>query len=278
MSSLEAVDHRLSFDDILEAVQDSKRGRWFLNEYEQRLSKKDTSSILQAIAKLEARMDGFGAQSSQPDDLVKVKAAIATARHDLLKLGVGKDALSAEGQLFANLADMARKAIPSTDSNAGIVRTLQLVAEIDKTISPAAMEDRGAKFFGADEKLFERTATPTKPVLVTLTPAADTPPAPVAEAKPATIIEKPPAPQKDEPIATGAKLIIRKSSAKDLAESVQTQDAAVDAVVESFADMTPPAPLSTAMDDVTKIDSPRIVIIRRKAEDMPEVEEASSAA
>jgi hypothetical protein len=277
MSSLEAMDHRLTFDDILEAVQESKRGRWFLKEFEQRLQKQDTSSILQAISKLEARMDGFGAQAGQPAELVKVKAAIANARNDLLKLGVGKDAMSSEGRMFAELAEMARKAMPaSTESSAGVMRTLQLVAEIETTVAPLSAAEASSKFFSADENLFERPAAQPKPLLVSSTPVAVVPAESVVQpneqaAKPAA------APRKEEPVATGAKLIIRKTSSAEVAPMEQPAPPASEVVAEAAVDTPPPQPMATETPEITSIDTPRIVIIRRKAEDMPEVDAVSAA-
>ena len=81
MANLEAAETRLSFDDILEAVQDSKRGRWFLQEFETRLQKRDTRSVLDAISRLESRMENLGAQTSNPDDLGKAGSAPEPQRH-----------------------------------------------------------------------------------------------------------------------------------------------------------------------------------------------------
>ncbi len=44
----------LDFDDVMAAVKQSDRGRWFLKEFESRLRKSDTGSIMAAIGKLEA--------------------------------------------------------------------------------------------------------------------------------------------------------------------------------------------------------------------------------
>jgi hypothetical protein len=259
---LEAVDSRLTFDDILEAVQDSKRGRWFLQEYEARVQKQGSQTVLQAISRLEARMDGFAAQPEHARELTKVKAAIANARSDLLKIGVGKDALSAEGHLFAHLAELARNAMPmAADNNASIVRSLQLVDEIDRSINPAPTGNRETKFFGPDENLFERAGPTPKPVLVTST---------AVEPTPVVQTEKPLVIRKDEPISTGAKLVIRKTSSKEQIENDET-------LVPTIA------PLQNATQEQTRIDTPRIVIIRRRAEDMPEVQvgatsESASAA
>jgi hypothetical protein len=258
MSNLEAAETRLSFVDILEAVQDSKRGRWFLQEFESRIQKRDTQSVLQAISRLETRMESMGAQTGTTDDLAKVRSAIANARHDLLKLDLGKDGLSKEGRLFAELAEMARKAMPvAVDSNAGIVRTLQLVDEIDRAIT-APNTDAGAKFFSADANLFERPAPVAKPVLVaTVEPAVET-----AEPMIKTAFVK-----KEDAVATGAKLVIRKVS----------QSAEPEVKVEAETLPTRIEQLSPVTADLPVIDNPRIVIIRRKAEDMPDVSVGEAA-
>ncbi len=250
MSNLEAVETRLSFVDILEAVQDSKRGRWFLQEFEARIQKRDTQSLLQAISRLEHRMETMGAQTSNPDDLSKVRSAIANARQDLLKLDLGKNGLSKEGRLFADLAEMARKAMPvAVDSNAGIVRTLQLVDEIDRAI--AAPADSGAKFFSADASLFERPATVAKPVLVAAIEPVVQAPEPMIKA---------PSSKKEDAVPTGAKLVIRRTGQVD-EPVVKGEAERPAATIESLVPIAAEMPV---------IDNPRIVIIRRKAEDMPD--------
>jgi hypothetical protein len=264
MSNVELADTRLSFDDLLEAVQDSKRGRWFLQEFESRVQKRDTQSILSAISKLENRMEILGPKASSPDDLTKVRSAISNARDDLFKLGLGKDAMSKdgmskEGRLFAEMAEMARKAVPqSGDQNAGIVRTLQLVDEIDRAIS-SSNQDTGSKFFAADSNLFDRPPA-SKPVLVEVTSEPT-----VAVEAPTPVVEavKPAAPKTVEPVATGAKLTIRKIGA-----STPNEAAVVESILVAEAAVpTSELPKST----VEAPDNPRIVIIRRRAEDMPEV-------
>ncbi len=271
MSNVELAETRLTFNDLLEAVQDSKRGRWFLQEYESRIQKRDTQSILSAISKLENRMETLGPQASSPDDLAKVRSAISNARNDLFKLGLGKDAMSKEGRLFAELAEMARKAVPqSGDQSAGIVRTLQLVDEIDRTISTQPSDDKGAKFFVADANLFERPAA-SKPVLVeaAAAPVAET----VLPQPTVTEIAKPVAPIKEEPVATGAKLVIRKTSAVAPVEAEPTLTvASAENAAAPIAIQQPEMPSSELPTPTFQnTDNPRIVIIRRRAEDMPDV-------
>jgi hypothetical protein len=220
MSHLESTDSCLTFDDILEAVQDSKRGRWFLQEFETRIQKRESAGLLQAIQRLERRMEGLTAAGAPLHDIDKVRGAIATARKDMLQLGFGKQAMSAEGRLFADLAELARKSLPANDDcKDKIVRSLQLVDEIDRAIDAATTS--GTRFFMADAQVFENAA------------AAD--PAPTST-------------------ATGATLIVRRVDAEDL------QDGATE-----VKDLRPAAATEA------KVDHPRIVIIRRRAEDMPEV-------
>ncbi len=257
MSNLEAAETRLSFVDILEAVQDSKRGRWFLQEFEARIQKRDTHSLLQAISRLENRMESMGAQTGNPDDLSKVRSAIANARQDILKLDLGKNGLSKEGRLFAELAEMARKAMPvAVDSNAGIVRTLQLVDEIDRAI--AAPVDSGAKFFSADASLFERPAPVAKPVLVSAGEPVVQAPEPMIKA---------PSVKKEDAAPTGAKLVIRKTGQVD-EPVVKGEPERLAATIEHLTPIAAEMPV---------IDNPRIVITRRKAEDMPDVSVGEAA-
>jgi hypothetical protein len=223
VSNLESTDSTPTFDDILEAVRDSKRGRWFLQEFEARIQNRESATLLKAIARLESRMESLTAGGATPVELGRVRDAISTARKDLLNLGL--PTLSTEGRLFAGLADLARKSLPANDdAKEKIVRSLQLVDEIDR-----AVVDTGTRYFVADAALFE-------PV-----PAAPVPEISVA-------------PESAAPM--GAKFIVRKAD-----EAEFEQESA--------------SPESTfALDPVSEpaINHPRIMIIRRKAEDMPEVE------
>jgi len=256
MSNLEAASVRLTFDDVLEAVQESKRGRWFLQEYEARLQQTQSKSILSAIERLESRMHGMATPDVASDELVRVKAAIAQARQDLLKLDLGKDGLSSEGRLFANLAELARKAMPiAVDSNAGIVRTLQLVDEIDRTVSQAP-SDRGAQFFEADNALFEKSSVPPKPVLVTAQEAHSAPVA-AGEIKKTRMVE---------PVATGAKLVFVKAPLQG--ETHPEPAAPMDVMVPAAEPSIEIKPIEV---DLPAMETPRIVITRRRAEDMPNV-------
>ena len=58
---MSAVDLSLNYEDLLQTVKESDRGRWFLTEFENRLRKSDTGNILASIAKLEGVIAGMGA-------------------------------------------------------------------------------------------------------------------------------------------------------------------------------------------------------------------------
>lgn len=223
MSHLESTDSCLTFDDIFEAVQDSKRGRWFLQEFESRIQKRESAGVLQAIQRLERRMESMTAAGTSLHDIDKVRGAIASARKDMLHLGYGNKAMSAEGRLFADLAELARKSLPANDDcKDKIVRSLQLVDEIDRAID--AVANSGTRFFMADAQVFENNAA--------------------AEAAKASA-------------ATGARLVVRRIDPADMQDDTTTVESVQTAAATDARE--------------TKENHPRIVIIRRAAEDMPEV-------
>jgi hypothetical protein len=126
-----------------------------------------------------------------------------------------------------------------------------LVEEIENVVIAPASSDRGADFFKPDADLFERRSTPSKPTLV-------------ATSEPPVIVS--PASKADQGSAptTGAKLVIRRSThvSDDVSPSselvVETQSPAIE---------LPDPP----QQERSFSDNPRIVIIRRRAEDMPDV-------
>jgi len=115
---MSAVDLSLNYEDLLQTVKESDRGRWFLTEFENRLRKSDTGNILASIAKLEGVIAGMGAIGGSGADaalVARAKSAIAVARKEIAALDASKAELSDEGRLFSKLADMARTAF-STES------------------------------------------------------------------------------------------------------------------------------------------------------------------
>jgi hypothetical protein len=246
----------MSYEAVLEAVQESSRGRWFLNEFKLRNAGVDSRQILSAIARLEARMESLsGGGEGAAAELARVRNAIATTRQDILKAS-GAPGLSEEGKLFAHLAELARKTLAQDGTGGGskpgsealpgsIVQVLRLVDQIDGSLNSGPVTARKPEtpyadnFFGRDKDLFQpqaaqpaQSAQPAAPK-----PALVPPPAPPpAITRPA--MEAPP---------LGAKLVINRG------KPAQTQE---QKPAEPQADSSTPA-------------HPRIVISRRKPEEMP---------
>ena len=91
---MSAVEQNLSYDDILDAVKESKRGRWFLDEYEGRLRKSDSAGLLSAISKLESVMAGLAGSGADAALLARAKSAILAACKDIAALGASPAGLS----------------------------------------------------------------------------------------------------------------------------------------------------------------------------------------
>ena len=237
---MSAVEQNLSYDDILDAVKESKRGRWFLDEYEGRLRKSDTAGLRSAISKLESVMAGLAGSGADAALLARAKSAILAARKDIAALDAKPEGLSEEGRLFAKLADLARLSFAASGSavppavNIGVVRALRLVDELESDLCGSAEklpEIKPASYFHQHSDVFEN------PKPVAATPMALTP-----------SIKKP-----DGEVARGAKLVIHRAPAK-----VTEQPPTIETPVAETAASAEPA-------------AQRVVIIRRKPEDMMEV-------
>lgn len=271
MKDVEAVAASLSFDDLLQAVNESSRGRWFLDEFQKRQRKAESGDILSAINRIEARIAEMPGPAVPPVEVTRMKAAMNAARADIARLAPPKS-LSDEGRLFASLAELARKTLPAEKTTAdlapGIVKALQLVDELDTTLNGSKNEPgKGEHYFKPDQALFEPVAPAPKPVLVASTPEPVTPaPNPVEAKKPE--VEIPP---------QGAKLVIIKAGVKVEEPSTAVGKPADPPIATAPAGREePPAILETKKPEtatlpVDRIDNPRIVIIRRKPEEMTEV-------
>ena len=194
-----------------------------------------------------------------------MKSAINTARADIAKLTPAR-ALTDEGRLFASLAELARKALPAERATAelapGIVKALQLVDELDATLNGPAKSEH---YFKQDQALFEPAPPAAKPVLVASTPE----PILAISAKPEVDI-----------LAQGAKLVIIKAGhktdvpaviAKTTAEVIVEKPEPI--AIESAAEIKVPV---TAL-PMEQAGNPRIVIIRRKPDEMSVVPLADEA-
>jgi hypothetical protein len=258
-----------SIDEVLTAVQETPRGRWFLEAYANRIKSDGNSNVLQAIAKLENSLSSIAAGGADSAVLNKARKAIATARQDIVAFDPSIKELSAEGQLFAKLANLSRESFSTTAATApnigkGIERALKLVADLDVELSGNATsnaEPAGPKpatqYFRQDEEIFE-------PV------------------RPAAIVAVVKTPEPPEVPNRGAKLVIQRTSAPKTAEprpAAVAEPETEKPVQETIAKVPSP-------DAQEKPQSPsRIVIIRKKAEEMMDVplldereNEAASAA
>jgi hypothetical protein len=266
MSREVAAEPGMSYEAVLEAVQESSRGRWFLNEFKLRNAGIDTRQILSAIARLEARMESLsGGGGGAAADLAKVRNAIATTRQDILKVS-GAPGLSEEGKLFAHLAELARKSLaqggttPGSEALPGsIVQALRLVDQIDGALntSPATAKmpetPYADNFFGRDRDLFDPQGTQSAQAAQAAPGAQATQAAP---AKPMLVPSAAPPPAVSKPAVEtpvlGARLVISRSKPPEPEE-------------EAPAGEKPAAPQA----DASAPAHPRIVISRRKPDDMP---------
>jgi hypothetical protein len=232
---MSAVDVSLNFDDLVQAVRESSRGRWFLDEYESRLRKSDTGNILAAIAKLENAVATMGPTTEDAAIVARAKSAIAAARSEIANLTLSDAKLSEEARLFARLAEMARASFqPETPVKAGVNRALQLMDQLEQEFGTAPAAAGKSEFFAQDADMFEAPAK-----------------APLMSAKPL-------APPKD--IERGAKLTIQRVSDPQAATADQIA-AAPEAGASVGLDSTqPPEPRRS-----------RVVIVRRRPEELQEL-------
>lgn len=236
-----------SIDDVLTAVQETPRGRWFLEAYAARVKSEGTSTILSAIAKLETNLDRMSTAGASTELLEKARSAIAAARQEIAAFEPQVAKLSTEAQLFSTLAELSRKAFSATDTSSGlgkgVERALKLVADLDRDLDGSSKQNNqtveftppprpAVQYFKQDEEIFE--------------PAP--PSAPKAVVKPI---------ESAELSNKGAKLTIRRSQAIN-----------ADATSETLSEKTARAD-TVATADLPDVPTPpepsRIVIIRRKA-------------
>ena len=244
-----------SLDDILAAVKETPRGRWFLENYENRLRSSDTSKILGAIATLERQIQSMESSGVETGLLRRARAAIAQARKDIMNLPGRPPELSAEGQLFAKLAALSKQHFPR-DSGTGnsIDRALRLVTDLDEDFATASKPGETKQFFKQDEAVFEPAPTPKPVVMATRSePPTDLPP-------------------------RGAKLVIQRVSAPTMRDVSATQEPIATQKISQdvFATVTEPeqhypVEQNKALAEPTEPPQSRIVIIRRKADEMDDV-------
>lgn len=256
----------LIFEDLLQTVQESERGRWFLSEFENRLRSSQSTDILNAIQRLENVISEQKQSGSADSALVaRARSAIAAARREIAAMEGAKQQLTEEGRLFAKLADMARTAFASDTSGsplvtAGVTRALRLVDEIEQELSPAG-PSKAATFFPPESDIFEQ---PPKQVQAVIAPVL----------KPAL-----------REVDRGAKLVFEKAGAAAEPAKPAEEASAKSPEPQHELQSQVPVPESAAPSaTVTSITPPpaktsRVVIIRRKPEelmDVPMVDETAA--
>ncbi len=275
--SLAAVG--LTFDDILEAVQDSRRGRWFLEEFKKRNASAEIRDVLAAINRIESRINSLADSGAAASELARVKTAISTTRQAIAKTDAG---LSAEGRLFADLAERARKAMGSSESASGVSQAIRLIDDLDRQLnavrSNAETSANSDQYFSRDSDLFEKQPVAAKPVLVSSRPEPVAPetPQPASE-NGATVTALP----KNEGVQLGARLVITHTSAKPGEPSIQESEttpvvtsdesSAREADAKLSAEASPFDPGAIASSPEAAASKGRIVIIRRTPEEMSDM-------
>jgi hypothetical protein len=242
-----------SLDEILNVVKETPRGRWFIEAYTNRVQTGGTSTILSAISKLESSLQSMSGSGADAALLQKARQHIAQARADIVSSEQGKTSLSSEGQLFAKLADLSRKAFsdPANQEPAiakSVERVLRLVADLDQDLGtslvpmPVAAPKPAAQYFKQDDDVFEPAPAPA--------------PLAIKQVKPTKPVEL---------ASRGAKLVIQHI------EPIKTE--AIDPPKADFVkpEIAEPVAITTTAVEVTAPEPSRIVIIRKKAEDLIEV-------
>lgn len=234
-----------SIDELVSAVEETPRGRWFLQAYAERLKKGETTAIHAAIEKLEASLKSMSGPGADAKLVETTRAAIAQARQEIQSLSPEMSKLSPEGQLFAKLAEQSRQAFGDRNETPaigkGVERALRLVADLERNFSSptpvkSSPSPQPGAYFKQDEAIFE--PAPAKPLVV------------VAEPK------LPPA----EPPSRGARLVIERVGEANHQPKPDSPSAD-----QRAADVFGVQPTAAAEE------KPRITIIRREVEDLPEV-------
>jgi hypothetical protein len=223
-----------SLDQVLDAVRETPRGRWFLENFESRLRNDGTSKVLDSIAKLEKHIQSLSVSNADATLVARARAAIAAARRDIAAIDQKPAELTNEAQLFAKLASLAKNSNSETPAiGQGVERALRLVSELDHELNTTQPVKPAEAYFKQDDAVFEPAPAPK------IVKAVNKPEV-VADATP-----------------RGAKLSIQRVGSPMVA-------AAVVETPQNVMQEVAPQPESIAPQS-------RIVIIRRKADETTEV-------
>ncbi len=266
-----------SFEDVLIAVQDTARGRWFLNEYAKRQRGQDTTSILAAISKLEGLIGSNAANVDAPQ-VARAREAIAAAKAKLSAMHNELPALSNEARMFGKLAELSRAAFPGEQSAVarGVDVALSLVQDLDQSfagVTAIAAKPATEAYFAADQKLFAAPAAKVE--------APQAAPVLVEVPKPAVAVAPAPKAKVEEEQPRGAKLTINRIKSGDAPVILPAAIPVVtEKTVAAVAEVAPVVKTTAVQPIEVEPAKSRITIIRRKAEDMvgvPLVDEQPAA-
>jgi chemotaxis regulatin CheY-phosphate phosphatase CheZ len=121
------------------AVMETSRGRWFLAEYARRNRQADTSSVLDAIGRLERAMAG-GRGGAKADrlrfDLIDMAGAIARAKAEIAAIGP-----AAHGGRIAEASNELDAIVKSTEvATSDILAAAEQLQEVAWTLREAGVE------------------------------------------------------------------------------------------------------------------------------------------
>jgi hypothetical protein len=138
------------FDTIHEAVLETARGRWFLQEYARRNRAADTEMLLGALARIEQAMAGHAAAASEPAplpdlQLLELRDAIALTRDNLTALGaksraIGSGDFAGVATAVGNTATRLRAAFERLQETAWTLRDRDGAASLCDALEAQARE------------------------------------------------------------------------------------------------------------------------------------------
>jgi len=256
MSELNSVPPA-SLDEVLTAVKETARGRWFIESFEARLRASECNRLLEAISKLESHVLSVSKNGADAELLIRARAAIAAARKDIVAVEPTIAGLSSEAKLFAQLAEKARNAFnDNPKANQSVSRALQLVVDLDRELSPpppAIAAPSPTQFFKQDEAIFEPAPKQVLAPRVVAEPVVDTNP-------------------------RGAKLVIHRiappvvpPAQSKVEPEIPVQDPVIEPQLASETILENPAPQASNAIVPEEHAKGRVVIVRRKSEEMIDV-------
>ena len=284
MSDVLPFEAQDNFQEVLEAVQETRQGRWFLDEYRACVHRSETELVLSAIARLETTLsDRIG--RAAPDNVARARQAIAEAREKISHVGAS-ELPAADPHLFRRLASLqaeaAQTAGPSPEASAlnqRIALALELVNELEHSVGEAptrhqspeapALAPEQMRLFRHDEDIFvSAAATPPAAPSLAASPVRTFPMA--VEAANSTT-------------ARGARLVVKRVAPADLAITPPPSPLPEEVQLVAGQDTPEPVPNAATADiaedifDVDTLEPERVAdLALARAEAEPQAEPAGN--